>query len=139
PLRELFGKRVGLVGLGYIGREVAARLRAFGCSVSYFSRTRLSAFDEASLGVAYASSLEELLRESEIVSLHVALTPSTRGMIGARELALLQPDAVLVNTSRGAVVDQQALLTALRSGALSGAGLDVLDPEPPRADDPLLA
>lgn len=138
PLRELLGKRVGLVGLGTIGREVATRLRAFDCSVSYFTRTRLPAADEAALGLAYIPSLDELLRSSDIVSLHVALTRSTRKLIGARELALMPSHAVLINTSRGAVVDQAALLSALQSGALAGAGLDVLDPEPPVADDPLL-
>jgi phosphoglycerate dehydrogenase-like enzyme len=138
-LRELFGKRVGLVGLGYIGREVAVRLRAFGCSVSYFQRTRLSPFDEANLGATYSAPLDELLRASDVVSIHVALTPSTRGLIGARELALMPSGAVLINTSRGPVVDQAALVAALSSGALSGAGLDVLDPEPPRPDEALLA
>src|ERR1051326_7806455 len=125
-LRELRGKRVGLIGMGYIGREVATRLQAFGAEVVSFSR------HSASL------SLDELLATSDIVSLHVALTPSTRGMIGARELALMKPGAVLINTSRGPVVDQSALFTALRDGRLGAAGLDVLEPEPPSADEPLL-
>ncbi|HEV7665532.1 MAG TPA: NAD(P)-dependent oxidoreductase, partial [Chloroflexota bacterium] len=81
---------------------------------------------------------EELLGTSDIVSVHTALAPSTQGLIGARELALMQPDAILINTSRGAVVDQAALVGALTAGRLSGAGLDVLDPEPPDATDPLL-
>jgi phosphoglycerate dehydrogenase-like enzyme len=131
-LRELRGKQVGLIGLGYIGREVAVRLRAFGADVVYYSRQR-----HDSSGLRYAP-LDELLATSDIVSLHVALAPSTRGMIGARELALMKPDAVLINTSRGAVVDQAALHAALASGALAGAGLDVLDPEPPPPDDALL-
>ena len=138
-LRELFGKRVGLVGMGYIGRAVAERLRGFGCSVAYFSRRRLSPFEEAALGLDYVDSLDTVLCESDIVSLHVALTPSTRGLIGARELALMRPESVLINTTRGGVVDQAALVAALQSGALWGAALDVLDPEPPAIDDPLLA
>jgi phosphoglycerate dehydrogenase-like enzyme len=125
-LRELRGKRVGLIGMGYIGREVAARLQAFGAEVVSFSR------HSASL------PLDELLATSDIVSLHVPLAPSTRGMIGERELALMKPDAVLINTSRGPVIDQTALAAALSEGRLAGAGLDVLDPEPPAADDVLL-
>jgi phosphoglycerate dehydrogenase-like enzyme len=136
-LRELRGKRVGLIGLGYIGREVAMRLRAFLTDVSYFSRTRLSAAEEAAFGVRYVE-LDSLLGESDIVSLHVPLAKSTRGLIGQRELTLMQPDAVLINTSRGPVVDQAALLSALQSGKLAGAGLDVLDPEPPDPASPLL-
>jgi phosphoglycerate dehydrogenase-like enzyme len=132
-LRELRGKRVGLIGLGYIGREVAVRLRAFGAEVIYFSRTRSA----AALELAYAS-LDELLATSDIVSLHVPLAPSTRGLIGARELSLMKPDGVLINTSRGPVVDQCALFAALSSGQVAAAGLDVLDPEPPDPADPLL-
>jgi phosphoglycerate dehydrogenase-like enzyme len=125
-LRELRGKRVGLIGLGYIGREVAARLQAFGAEVVFYSRSSASV------------SLDELLSTSDIVSLHVALAPSTSGMIGERELGLMKREAVLINTSRGPVVDQVALFAALRDGRLAGAGLDVLDPEPPVVDDALL-
>jgi phosphoglycerate dehydrogenase-like enzyme len=131
-LRELRGKRVGLIGLGYIGREVAARVAAFGAEVVYFSRRR-----HDSVGLRYLP-MDELLATSDVVSLHVALAPSTRRLIGARELALMRPGGVLINTSRGPVVDQAALYAALASGALAAAGLDVLDPEPPSADDPLL-
>ncbi len=132
-LRELRGKHVGLVGLGYIGREVAARLQAFGAEVVYFSRQR-----HPESGLPFVE-LDELLATSDIVSLHVALAPSTRGLIGARELGLVRRDSVLINTSRGPVVDQAALYAALASGALAGAGLDVLDAEPPVPDDPLLS
>jgi phosphoglycerate dehydrogenase-like enzyme len=134
-LHELRGKRVGLIGLGYIGREVALRLRAFGAEVVYFARQPVG--DEASLGVRRVS-LEQLLRDSDLVSLHVPLAPSTRGLIGQRELELMKPSGVLINTSRGGVVDQAALLEVLQSGRLAGAGLDVLDPEPPSASDPLV-
>jgi phosphoglycerate dehydrogenase-like enzyme len=132
-LRELAGKRVGLVGLGYIARAVAARLQAFDAEVLYF--TRQPAEDAVRLTHV---GLEELLGTCDIVSLHVPLAPSTRGMIGQRELALMKPDGVLINTSRGPVVDQAALYTALSSGKLSAAGLDVLETEPPDATDPLL-
>jgi phosphoglycerate dehydrogenase-like enzyme len=136
-LHELRGARVGLIGLGHIGRAVAARLAAFQAQVTYFSRQRLSAESERELGVEYAP-FDELLAQSDVVSLHVPLAPSTRGLIGERELGLMRSSAVLINTSRGAVVDQAALLTALQAGALAGAGLDVLDPEPPDPADPLL-
>jgi phosphoglycerate dehydrogenase-like enzyme len=131
-LRELRGKRAGLVGLGYIGREVAARLQAFGAEVVYCSRRRHDASGLACV------PLDQLLATSDIVSLHVQLAPSTRGLIGERELSLMKRDGVLINTSRGPVVDQTALHAALSSGAPAAAGLDVLDPEPPAADDPLL-
>jgi len=133
PLRELFGKRVGLIGLGYIGRAVATRLAAFGADVVYFSRTHHPAID----GPRYAP-LDDLLQTSDVVSLHVPLAPSTRGMIGARELGQMKPESVLINTSRGGVVDQAALLEALRERRLAGAGLDVLAVEPPDPADPLL-
>jgi phosphoglycerate dehydrogenase-like enzyme len=129
-LRELRGKRVGLIGLGHIGREVALRLRAFQANVSYVSRHRLPAETEHSLGIEYAD-FDELIERSDVLSLHVPLAPSTRGLIGQREFGRMRSGAVLINTSRGGVVDQPALLAALQSGALSGAGLDVLDPEPP--------
>jgi len=130
-LRELRGKQVGLIGLGHIGREVATRLKAFGAEVVYYSRTQ-SASDFTFV------SFDELLTSSDIVSLHVPLAPSTQGLIGSRELALMKSSAVLINMSRGPVVDQRALSAALSEGRLGGAGLDVLDPEPPATDDPLL-
>jgi len=135
-LHELRGKRVGLIGLGYIGREVALRLRAFQAEVAYFSRHRLSAEAQHAIGVEYLP-FDELLMRSDVISLHVPLAPATRGLIGERALGLMKSDAVLINTSRGGVVDQAALLEALRSGRLAGAGLDVLDPEPPDAAGPL--
>jgi phosphoglycerate dehydrogenase-like enzyme len=136
-LHELRGKRVGLVGLGLIGREVALRLRGFLAEVTYFARHRLSASEEQALGVQYVG-FDELLGSSDMVSLHVPLTPATHGLIGQRELGLMKPGAVLINTSRGAMVDQSALMAALESGALAGAGVDVLDPEPPAPSNPLL-
>jgi glyoxylate reductase/D-3-phosphoglycerate dehydrogenase len=132
-LRELRGKRVGLIGMGHIGRAVATRVQAFGAEVVYFSRTRGSSSEFTWV------DFDELLRSSDVISLHVPLAPSTRGLIGARELGLMQPSAVLINTSRGPVVDQAALRAALSEGRLAGAGLDVLAPEPPSPSDPVLA
>jgi len=129
PLYELRGKRVGLIGIGHIGRAIARRLLAFDCEVVYASRRGAADVPYTRVG------LEDLLRSSDVVSLHVPLAPSTRGLIGARELAEMKPSAVLINTSRGAVVDQAALLAALRNGEIAGGGLDVLDPEPPSASD----
>jgi phosphoglycerate dehydrogenase-like enzyme len=136
-LHELRGSRVGLIGLGYIGREVALRLRAFQAEVAYCAPHRLSAEVERDLGVEYLP-FDELLSRSDIVSLHVPLAPSTRGLIGGRAFGLMKSGGVLINTSRGQVVEQAALLAALQSGHLAGAGLDVLDPEPPAAATPLL-
>jgi phosphoglycerate dehydrogenase-like enzyme len=131
-LHELRGKRVGLIGMGYIGRAVADRLQGFDAEVVYWSRTR-----KPDLDLPFVQ-LDELLRTSDVVSLHVALTAKTRGMIGARELALMKSSALLINTSRGPIVDQSGLLDALQRQTLAGAGLDVLDPEPPPSDSPLL-
>ena len=131
-LRELRGKRVGLIGFGYIGQALASRLRAFEAEVVYYARHPLSSSDVVLV------PLDELLRTSDVVSLHVPLAPSTRGLVGAAQLTKMKPDAVLINTSRGGVVDQDALFSALSSGALAGAGLDVLDREPPPPSEPLL-
>ncbi len=135
---ELFDKTLGIVGLGTIGKKVARLARAFGMRVSYYDIVRLSEDAEDLLGVRFRL-LRELLTGSDIVSLHVPLNSSTRGMIGADELALMKPEAILINTCRGAVVDEAALHRALGTGKLFGAGLDVFDPEPPSPDNPLLA
>jgi phosphoglycerate dehydrogenase-like enzyme len=137
PMLELRGKRVGIVGMGLIGREVARRVRAFDAAVTYFQRHRLDAQTERALGVHY-QPLDELLSHSDAVSLNVPISPSTRHLIGARELALMQPEAMLINVSRGAVVDESALAEALEQGRLRGAGLDVLEQEPPEMGNPLL-
>ena len=136
--KDIHGATLGIVGFGRIGREMARRARGFGMRTLYFSRARVAADVEAELGVTWAE-LDELLTESDFVSLHTALTERTRHLIDAAALARMKQGAILVNTSRGAVVDQAALADALRSGHLFGAGLDVTDPEPMRADDPLLA
>jgi phosphoglycerate dehydrogenase-like enzyme len=136
PMYELRGKRVGVVGFGLIGQEVARRLSVFDAAVSYFQRHRAGEAERA-LGVRY-QPFDELLSTSDIVTLNVPLTSSTRHLIGARELALMNSEAVLINVSRGAVVDEAALLDALQTGRLRGAGLDVLEQEPPDAANPLL-
>ena len=132
---EVQGKTVGVVGLGRIGVLFAQRMASFG--------TRLIAYDPyiqparaAQLGVRLVG-LDELLRESDFVSVHLASSERTRGLIGAAELAAMKPGAYLINTSRAAIVDQEALLTALREGTIAGAGVDVFDVEPLPADHPM--
>lgn len=134
--RDVHGATLGIVGLGGVGTEVAKRARGFGMEVLYFSRTRKPAL-ERRYRLTYAP-LDELLRRSDFVSLHAALTPETRGLIGRRELSLMKETAILVNTGRGPLVDQTVLAQALASGQIAGAALDVTDPEPIAADDPLL-
>ncbi|MFJ9539550.1 2-hydroxyacid dehydrogenase [Streptomyces sp. NPDC101225] len=130
-LTELCGKTLGIVGLGTIGREVARRAVAFDMSVVYAGRRRLPEETEARLGGARHVPLDELLRTADYVSLHAPLTDGTRGLLDAERLALLKPTAFVVNTARGALIDQDALADALEKGALAGAGIDVFDPEPP--------
>ena len=134
---ELAGKTVGLIGFGRIGREVARRVRAFDATIVYHDAVRAPAAVEAELGASYLYR-DELLRQSDVVSLHAPLTAETRGFIGERELRLMRPDAVLINTARGALVDERALVRALAEGWIAGAGLDVFEQEPPASDNPLL-
>jgi lactate dehydrogenase-like 2-hydroxyacid dehydrogenase len=135
--RDVSGATLGIIGFGRIGQEVARRARGFGMQVLYHSRGRAPMEVEQALG-ATRVEFDTLLAESDFVSVHVNLTPETRHLIDADALAHMKRDAILINTSRGPVVDQVALAAALRSGHLFGAGLDVTDPEPMRADDPLL-
>jgi len=136
-LQEIGGSRLGLVGIGNIGMKVATIAGLLGASVSYYTQHRRSADFECRFGIKY-QPLGDLLAGNEIISLHVPLNPATRGLIDARELALMQAGSLLVNTSRGAVVDQVALAQALESGHLAGAAIDTFDPEPPNPDHPLL-
>lgn len=133
---DLHGRRLGLLGLGKIGSRVARVGLAFGMRVSAWSRT-LTAERATEVGVELAGSKEELLRESDFVSVHLALGDRTRGLLGAAELALMKPSAYLVNTSRAAIVDQDALLAALHEGRIAGAGVDVFDIEPLPAGHPM--
>jgi phosphoglycerate dehydrogenase-like enzyme len=132
-ITELSGKTLGIVGLGHIGEEVARRAVVFDMTVVYAGPRRAAAETEARLGGARHVELDELLRTSDYVSLHAPLTPDTRHLLDAERLALLKPTAFVVNTSRGALIDQDALADALTAGTLAGAGIDVFDPEPPTA------
>ncbi|MEU1531196.1 D-2-hydroxyacid dehydrogenase family protein [Streptomyces fagopyri] len=133
---DLHGRRLGLLGLGKIGGSVARVGLAFGMRVGAWSRN-LTEERAAEVGVERVGSKEELLAGSDFVSVHLALGESTRGLVGSAELALLRPTAYLVNTSRAAIVDQDALLAALREGRIAGAGVDVFDVEPLPADHPM--
>ena len=133
---DIHGATLGIVGFGRIGREMARRAKGFGMRTLYYSRTRATPEVEAELRATF-TGFRELLAESDFVSLHPALNDQTRHLIDASALTGMKDGAILVNTSRGGVVDQSALAEALRSGHLFGAGLDVTDPEPMRADDPL--
>ena len=134
---ELYDKTLGIIGLGTIGKKVARLARAFGMRVQYFDIARLTEDQEDALGVKFRL-MRELLRASDVVSLHVPLNDSTRHMIGAAELAVMKPSAIIVNTSRGPVIDEKAMTAALSAGKLFGAGLDVFDEEPTPPDNPLL-
>jgi glyoxylate reductase len=134
--RDLHGATLGIIGLGRIGREVAKRARGFDMTVLAYD-----AYEDpeaaSALGVTYRP-LDEVLRTSDFVTLHCALTPETHRLIGARELRLMKREAILVNAARGPVVDTEALVEALREGVIGGAALDVTDPEPLPADHPLV-
>ncbi|MDB5381955.1 MAG: tkrA 2 [Rhodospirillales bacterium] len=135
-LFELRDKVLGLVGLGAIGKKVARLANAFGMRVQYYDINRVSEAEEDALTVRFRL-LGEILATSDIVSLHVPLTPASKHMIGAAELASMKRTAFLVNTCRGPVIDEVALIAALEGGVIAGAGLDVFDQEPPPADNPL--
>jgi phosphoglycerate dehydrogenase-like enzyme len=136
-LYELEGKTVGIVGLGNIGKKVARRLQGFDVKIVYYDIIRLAEHEEDALGLRFVL-FDELLKTSDVVTLHVPLTSVTRDMIGERELNLMKPAAVLVNTCRGPVVDERALHKALITKRIAGAGLDVMVDEPPARDNPLL-
>lgn len=135
--RDVWGATIGMVGMGGIGSEVAQRARGFGMRILYHSRTRKPVLERRHR--MEFVSLPQLLRESDFVTLHAPLTAQTRHLIGRAEFQAMKPGAVLVNTARGPLVDQAALYHALKEGLIAGAGLDVTDPEPIAADDPLLS
>lgn len=131
---ELDGKTFGIIGTGAIGTRVAKIANAFGCKVIAYSRTKKDLPD-----VEFVT-MEELLKNSDIVSLHVPQTPETTGLIGKAQLELMKPEAILINTARGPVVDSAALAAALKNGTIAAAGVDVFNCEPPLpAEEPLLA
>jgi len=134
--RDVYGATLGIIGLGRIGQAVARRAKGFNMKVIYYSRKRKEDV-ERELGVEYRE-LHSLLREADIVSIHTPLTEETYHLIGEKELSLMKPTAILINTARGAVVDQKALYKALKERRIFGAGLDVYEREPIEADDPLL-
>jgi glycerate dehydrogenase len=131
PFRELAGKTLGIVGYGELGRGIARVAQALGMSVLIAQRPG-GPPQQGRL------PLDELLARADVVTLHVPLADNTRGLIGARALALMKPDALLINTARGGIVDEAALIATLRAGRLGGAGVDVLAVEPPRGGSPLL-
>lgn len=131
----LHGKTLGVVGLGRVGRHVARIGNAFGMRVVGWSRTLT---DEAAAGAgAERRELDDLLGEADVVTIHVSLSPTSRGLLDARRIALMKPTAFLINTARGPIVDEVALVDALRAGRLAGAGLDVFDQEPMPPGHPL--
>ena len=134
---DLQGKTLGLVGLGTIGKEVALRAKAFGMNILAYDIVHDLPFAER-LGVVY-TSLENLMRQSDFVSLHIFLSDATRHLINAERLALMKPTAHLINTARGGIVDTAALCQALAEKRIAGAALDVVEGEPVRADNPLTA
>lgn len=136
-LRGFTGATLGIVGFGSVGQALARICHPMAGEILYYKRHRLSAGEERQLGVTYAP-LEELLRRSDVVSLHVPVNEETRGLIGREELSLMKPGAILVNTARGPVVDRDAFIAHMRNRRLGGAGLDVLWQEPPPPDSPLL-
>jgi phosphoglycerate dehydrogenase-like enzyme len=134
--RSLQHKKVGLVGFGAIGKEVAKRLRAFGATILYYDPIRAPVDVEQRLGVTF-SDLDALVREADIVSLHLPLLPQTKNIIDAKRIGAMKPGAVLINCARGGLVDETALAEALKSGRLFGAGIDAFSQEPP-VGNPLL-
>jgi len=128
---ELVGKTIGIIGLGNIGLGVAKRAKAFGMRVIYYDIEL-----KRNVDVTYVP-LDQLLKESDVISIHAALTPEARGMIGAKELALMKKGSFLVNAARGGIVDEKELIKALAEGRIAGAALDVLEMEPPDSNNPL--
>jgi glycerate dehydrogenase len=136
PIMELEGRTLGVVGYGDLGQGVVERAKAFGMNILLGARPGQAA---AEVDGHPRIPVDELLPQVDVLSLHCLLTDETRNMIGARELTMMKKDALLINTSRGGLVDEQALADALRAGTIGGAGFDVLTEEPPRHGNPLLA
>jgi phosphoglycerate dehydrogenase-like enzyme len=137
-LSQLCGKTLGIIGTGVIGLRMAQLGKGIGMPVIAWS-FHPDSTKAAAAGLRYVSTMAEVLRESDVVSLHLRYSPETERLIGARELSLMKPTAIFINTARGQLVDQTALYEALREGKIAAAGLDVFDPEPIEAHEPLLA
>lgn len=135
--RKLGGKVLGIIGMGRIGQAVAHRARAFGMEIAYFNRKRLPEAVERMLAARFVADLDSLVGEADVLTLHCPMTDETRGMIDARRIALMKPGSAIINTARGELIDQEALIEALESGHLAGAGLDVY-PDEPNVDRRLL-
>ncbi|MBX9896306.1 MAG: D-glycerate dehydrogenase [Qipengyuania sp.] len=135
---KLAGKTLGIVGMGRIGQAVAHRARAFGLAIAYHNRRRLPDTVEQAFGARYVATLDELVAQADILSLHSPANAESRHMIDARRIGLMKPGACLINTARGDLIDQEALIAALEAGRLGGAGLDVY-PDEPAVDPRLLA
>jgi phosphoglycerate dehydrogenase-like enzyme len=133
--RDLKGRTMGLIGLGRLGSQMAKYAAAFGMPVIAWSQNLTA--ETATAAGARRVEKAELFRQADIISIHTKLSPRTTGLVGAMELALMKPDALLINTSRGPVIDEAALLTALHEGRIGGAGIDVYEPEPLPANHPL--
>jgi len=128
--RRIWGKRIGIIGMGRIGTAVARRAKAFGLSIHYHNRKRVNPATEDELEATYWDSLDQMLARVDIVSVNCPSTPATFHLLSARRLALLQPTSYVVNTARGDIIDEDALVQALRAGKIAGAGLDVFENEP---------
>jgi len=135
--REIFGKTVGYIGMGRIAQAVAERLKAFGCSGIYFDPMTALADDEAAALGVRSGDLDDVLAAADFLTVHVPLTDGTRNLIDADAISKMKPDCIVVNTSRGGIVDEVALADALKAGKILAAGLDVYEQEPPSADNPL--
>lgn len=134
---SLNGKTVGVIGIGNIGKEVTKILRPFNVKVLYNDSNRLSEIEEAALNIQY-STLDALLKQVDILSLHCPLTQQTKGFIGLNEIKSMKTGSIIINTARGPLIDEGALVEALKSGHLKGAGLDVFEKEPPNPNNPLI-
>jgi C-terminal binding protein len=137
PLHRLRGCKLGIVGLGRIGTAMALRAKAFGMDVAFYDPYKADGYEKA-LGIRREENLATLLSSSDAVSLHCPLTPKTKHLINANTLSLMKQGAYLINTARGAVVDTSAIPRVLETGQLRGAGIDVLENEPPGKDDPII-
>lgn len=135
--QQVYGATLGIIGMGRIGRALAERARGFDMKILYFDKSQQTELERKFL--LKFRSFEEVMRESDFISLHVNLTPETTGMIDNQAFRLMKPNAILINTARGPIVDSEALYTALKQGKIAGAALDVTDPEPLPVDHPLLS